>query len=275
MPAGTGRLADDLPQLLATGHALAADRGEDPQSSVLLAEIYTLATRMLIKLDDQQLGWLFADRARALAGAGGAALVAGEAARNLAVLARKAGWHEQAAATAMAAAEHPGLKGDDPRLIAERGLLVMSAAYIAARDGDRAGMRELTDQAESIAEGLGGGVLLRDHNGGFGVAAVLLHRISAEHWAGDPSAAVAAAKKVQPRQLPTAERRARYFTDVARAYGTWGRREECVKALLAAERVAPEETHTRPAIRDLVSSLLVTVRTSPELRGLAVRCSIS
>ncbi|RMI38993.1 hypothetical protein EBO15_31005 [Actinomadura harenae] len=63
-----------------------------------------------------------------------------------------------------------------------------------------------------------------------------LHRISAEHWAGDPSAAVAAARNLHPGRLPTAERRARYFTDHARAYGMWGRREDCVKALLAVCR---------------------------------------
>ena len=50
-------------------------------------------------------------------------------------------------------------------------------------------------------------------------------------------------------------------TDTARAYANWGRREECVSALLAAEREAPEERHARPAVRDLVSSLLVTGRT--------------
>ena len=97
----------------------------------------------------------------------------------------------------------------------------------------------------------------------------------ARHWAGDPSAAIAAAKTIHPSQLLTVERRTRYYADVARAYGTWDRREEYVKALLAAERIAPEETHTRPTVRDLVSSLLVTGRTSPELRGLAIRCSIS
>ena len=48
-----------------------------------------------------------------------------------------------------------------------------------------------------------------------------------------------------------------------------------MSALLAAEREAPEETHARPAVRDLVSSLLVTGRTGPELRGLAARCGIT
>jgi transcriptional regulator with XRE-family HTH domain len=269
-----GRLAVSLPRLISAGHVLAAD-GDSRERVALLAGIYTLVTRMLIKLDDQQLGWMAADRARVLASGGGDPLAIGEAARNLAVLARKAGWHDQAASIALAAAASPALAGTGPRLVAERGLLVQSAAYTAARAGDRGGMRELTDEAAAIAAGLGGGILLRDHGGGFSPVTVELHRISAENYAGDPGAAVAAAGRVDPARLPTTERRARYWTDTARAYGNWGRREECVSALLAAEREAPEETHARPAVRDLVSGLLVTGRAGPELRGLASRCGIT
>jgi hypothetical protein len=61
---------------------------------------------------------------------------------------------------------------------------------------------------------------------------------------------------------------------VAHAWEQWGRRDECIRALLAAERQAPEEIHARPATRDLVSGLLLSGRTSPELRGLALRCGI-
>ena len=269
-----GRLSATLPRLISAGHALAAGGGDSGQRDALLAGIYTLTTRMLIKLDDQQLGWMAADRARVLASGGGDPLAVGEAARNLAVLARKAGWHEQASSIALSAAASPLLAGPGTRLAAERGLLIQSAAYTAARAGDRDGMRELTDEAASIAAQSEGRALLRDHGGGFSPATVELHRVSAENYAGDPGAAVAAALRIVPASLPTTERRARYWTDTARAYANWGRREDCVSALLAAEREAPEETHARPAVRDLVSSLLVTGRTGPELRGLAARCGI-
>ncbi|HUN36649.1 MAG TPA: hypothetical protein VMU95_32035 [Trebonia sp.] len=239
----------------------------------MLAGIYTLTTRMLIKLDDQQLGWMAADRARVLA-SGGEPVAVGEATRNLAVLARKAGWHDRAASIALAGAASPLLTGPNPRLAAERGLLIQSAAYTAARAGDRGAMRELTGEAAAIAAGLGPTVMLRDHGGGFTPTTVELHRISAENYAGDPAAAIAAASRINPANLPSTERRARYWTDTARAYGNWGRRNECVSALLAAEREAPEETHARPPVRDLVSGLLVTGRAGPELRGLAARCGI-
>jgi transcriptional regulator with XRE-family HTH domain len=269
-----GRLSVSLPRLISAGHVLAVDR-DSRERDALLAGIYTLTTRMLVKLDDQQLGWMAADRARVLASGGGDPLAAGEAARNLAVLARKAGWHDQAASIALAAAASPLLAGPGARLAAERGLLIQSAAYTAARAGDRDTMRELTGEAASVAAGLGDRVLLRDHGGGFTPVTVELHRVSAENYAGDPGAAVAAALRIVPASLPTTERRARYWTDTARAYANWGRRDDCVTALLAAEREAPEEAHARPAVRDLVSGLLVTGRTGPELRGLAARCGIT
>lgn len=268
------RLSVSLPRLISAGHVLAVSR-DSRERDALLTGIYTLTTRMLIKLDDQQLGWMAADRARVLASSGGDPLAMGEASRNLAVLARKAGWHDQAASIALAAAASPLLSGPGARLAAERGLLIQSAAYTAARAGDRDTMRELTDEAASIAAGLGERVLLRDHGGGFTPATVELHRVSAENYAGDPGAAVAAALRIVPASLPTTERRARYWTDTARAYKSWGRRDDCVSALMAAEREAPEETHARPAVRDLVSGLLVTGPTSRELRGLAVRCGIT
>ncbi|MYV97044.1 helix-turn-helix domain-containing protein [Streptomyces sp. SID3343] len=268
-----GALAERLPRLLAAGHAL-ADESASVEHQALLAEIYVLTTRMLIKLDDPQLGWMAADRARIIAHTGNSALVAAEASRNLAVLARKAGWHEQAMRIALDAADRLTLRGPSPRLTAERGLLIQSAAYTAARAGDRDGMRELTDEAAAIAERLGG-VMLRDHGGGFGTATVALHRISAENAAGDPGAAIATARAIAPASLPTVERRCRYFTDVATAYAHWGRRDQSLHALLNAERCSPEETHTRPAVRALVSGLLLGGRTTPELRALATRCAIA
>ncbi|OIJ98996.1 transcriptional regulator [Streptomyces sp. MUSC 14] len=265
-----GSLAVRLPRLICAAHARNLGGGA-PEHGVLLPKSYLLATRMLIKLDEQQLGWMAADRARQTAEASGDAVLVAEAARQLTVLARRADWHEQAMSIALTAADHPALRAGGPDHAAERGLLIQSAAYTAAPAGDAAGMRELTDEAAAIAKELGGTVLLRDHGGGFSPTTVQLHRISAENSAGDPSAALAAARDVAPGNLPSTERRARYYTDIATAFGRWGRRDECIRALLAAEHYAPEETHARPAVKSLVSGLLVSGRTTTELRGLAAR----
>jgi len=54
-----------------------------------------------------------------------------------------------------------------------------------------------------------------------------------------------------------------------------GHRQDSIQALLAAEYEAPQDVHARPAVRDLIRSLLISGRTSPELRGLALRCGIT
>lgn len=266
-------LAVRLPRLIRAGHALSTS--EDQVEYVgLLAKSYLLATRMLVKMDEQQLGWMAADRARQLAEASGDVLAVAEAARQLAVLARKAGWHQEALSIALSAADRPDLRGAGRSGAAERGLLIQSAAYTVARRGDRDGMRELTDEAAAVAKELGGTVLLRDHGGGFSPLTVQLHRISAENYAGDPLAALAAARTIPLKALPSVERRSRALGDIAVTYDRLGRRGDCVRTLLAAERCAPEETHARPATKSLISSLLVSGHTSTELRGLAARSGV-
>ncbi|MFF0250202.1 NAD(P)-dependent oxidoreductase [Streptosporangium sandarakinum] len=266
-----GRLTVRLPRLIRAGHALGTD-GTGQYAT--LAQTYVLATRMLVKLDEQHLGWMAAGRARRLAEAGGDVLTVAEAARNLAVLARKTGWNDQAMSIALAAADDPGLRDAGRAGAAERGLLIQSAAYTAARGGDRQGMRQLTTEAAAIAAELGGTTLLRDHGGGISPITVQLHLISAENSAGDPAAALAAARAIAPQSLPSVERRSRYHTDIAAALGQLGRRDDCIRALLTAEHHAPEETYTRPAVRSLISGLLASGRTTSELRGLAARSGV-
>ncbi|MDP9616476.1 transcriptional regulator with XRE-family HTH domain [Streptomyces demainii] len=264
-------LALGLPRLIRSGH-----RATGTAHYGVLAHSYLLATRVLIKLDEPQLGWMAADRARQLAQAGGAPLAAAEAARQQAVLARQAGWHSQALALALGAADDPALRESGKAGIAQRGLLIQCAAYTVAHQGDQAGMRQLTKEAAAIAANdLGGTMHLRGTTtSGFSPATVQLHLVSAEYKAGDPAAAIAAADALHPKLLPTVERRALYYTDKATAYAQWGRRDECIGALLEAERCAAEETHARPAVRAMLNGLLVSGRTTPELRGLAARAGV-
>lgn len=262
-------LALRLPRLIRAGHqATGADHYP------VLAHAYLLATRALIKFDEPQLGWMAADRARQLAQASGAPLAVAEAARQQAVLARKAGWHDQALTLALTAADDPALRDAGNVGAAQRGLLIQCAAYTVAHQRDQEGMRQLTKEAAAVADELGGVTHLRDTAGGFSPATVQLHLISAEYKAGDPAAAIAAADALHPMTLPTVERRALYFTDKATAYAQWGRRNECIDALLDAERCAAEETLARPAVKAMLSGLLVCGRTTPELRGLAARAGV-
>lgn len=123
-------LAVGLPRLIRVGHALPTN-GADTEPYALLAKSYLLATRIFVKMDEQQLGWVAADRARQLAETAGDVLAVAESARQLAVLARKAGWHDQALSIALSAADHPDLRGIGRAGTAARGLLVQTAEVVA------------------------------------------------------------------------------------------------------------------------------------------------
>src|ERR1039457_485651 len=77
-----------------------------------------------------------------------------------------------------------------------------------------------------------------------------------------------------PASLPSGERRARYYTDVTRAFGQWAG-ATTASTLCWPPNARPGRNPPRPAVRDLISGLLVSGRTAPELRDLAARCSIA
>ncbi|MEY9839567.1 XRE family transcriptional regulator [Streptacidiphilus sp. EB103A] len=266
-------LAVRLPRLISAGQSITTG-SRTSGDLVLLARTYLLTTRTLVKVDENTgLGWVSAERARQCAEAGGDPLLAGESARQLAVLARRAGQHSEALSIALSAADQPDLRAVGRSGAAARGLLILSASYTLARQGDRAGMRELTNEAAAIARELGGTVLLRGH-GGFSPLTVDLHRIGAEVHGGDPLAALAAARSIPLAALPSIERRSRALGDIAITYERLGRRSDCLRTLLAAERLAPQEAHTRPATKALIYSLLRSGPTSTDLRGLARRSGV-
>jgi hypothetical protein len=115
-------------------------------------------------------------------------------------------------------------RGMAPRSLSRGPSSTSRCSYRRTRTGAFTGLLAagLTDEAASIAVQFGGRALLRDHGGGFSLATVDLHWVSAQNYAGDPGAAVAAALRIVPASLPTTERRARYWTDTARAYANWG-----------------------------------------------------
>ncbi|GAA4616474.1 hypothetical protein GCM10023195_73310 [Actinoallomurus liliacearum] len=272
------KLADRLPRLVAAAEATHdhADDGDRREATAILAHTYNVTTRMLIKLDEDHVAWISGDRARTAAKNGDDVLTFAEATRNLCILTRAAGRHDKArdlaidAAQQLQIADSPGQKIDRLHL-SQRGLLLSTAGYSAAKSGDRAGSRQLLDEAAAAADRLTGEA--RDNWMGFGAPGVRLYRVSSALVLGDAGTAIDHARHVRPAELPTVERRARYWVDVARAFALWGKYEDCYRALLAAERAAPEETRSLPVVRTLVQALVANTRrsTAPGLREFASR----
>ncbi|MEV6974218.1 XRE family transcriptional regulator, partial [Kitasatospora sp. NPDC093806] len=148
--------------------------------------------------------------------------------------------------------------------------LLLTAAGTAATGGAGGAAYDLLEEAETTA-----GRVPAGHVGDlFTVEATAeqcaLYRIGLATTLGNPDAGVQHALELDPVRLPTGERRARYFTDTARMWDALGEDRRTFDALLAMERVAPEEVR-RPSVRAVTARLVHSPTRLPGLRPFAAR----
>ncbi|MFD4831908.1 helix-turn-helix domain-containing protein [Streptomyces uncialis] len=262
-------LARALPARITLAHALDSGGGRE-LAATAVAELYTTATCLCIKFGEDSLATVTADRAVTAALAGADALTVAEAHRMVSSAWRRQGHYARAVDIAVTAAER--LTADRSAPEGERlsvlGNLYATAAYTAAKRGDRHRAHDLIAEARAAAGRLGTDALLR--GAVFGPTQVALHQISISHLLGDAGQAIDHARQVDTAVLPTAERKARYWIDVARSFDQWGKPDHCYRALLAAERTAPQEVR-RDSVRAVTSGLLRYDRTLPGVRAFAQR----
>ena len=254
-------LADTLPALVRAAEA-AQDAGA-------LAQAYTLVTRVLVKLRPSGLEWISADRAVRAAGEAGQPLVLAEAERMLSGVCRRAGHHDRAQTLVLDAADRLDLDGRDPRHLLLHSSLLCSGGYAAARAGDGSRARDLLADAAATTTRLGGADAARAG------ANLLSHRVSVEQLLGDPGAALRHARAARAVAFPDVEREGRYLVDLAAVQLQLDQPGPAYSTLLAAERRAPGEVHTRAAVRTIVDSLLVQSQAPvPGIREFAARVHI-
>ncbi|MFJ6617345.1 helix-turn-helix domain-containing protein [Kitasatospora sp. NPDC091335] len=259
-------LAEALPSRIAAAQMV----GSTEERARNVARLYNLAARLCIKIGDNNLVAITADRALTAARDGGDPLVVAEAQRMVSSAWRRQGSLARATDIVVVAAEDllaDTAVPESPRL-AVRGDLYATAAYTAAKTGDRAYAHSLIREAADSAAAAGRTSGLVD-----GLQGVALHELSVHYELGDAGRAIELASTIDPTALPTAERQARFFTDVARAFDQWGKPEQCYRALLAAEEAAPQEIR-RGAVRDLATTLLRHDRKLPGVRDFAARAGV-
>ncbi|MFE0024379.1 XRE family transcriptional regulator [Amycolatopsis sp. NPDC059021] len=252
-------LGTQLPQLVS--NAEAAAEAAAAASRIALAQVYNLVTRALLKLRASGLEWISADRALRVAMQAGDPLTLAEAQRLMGSVFRRAGHHERAQALVLSAAEQ--LDTTTPEHLSLHGVLMCSAGYAAARAGDRDRAMSLLDEAAATATRLSGHPARQQVLN----ANIISHRVSAAYLLGDAGTALQHARAARPADFPSAERHGRFLVDVALAFAQWDKPEQAYRTLLAAERRAPGEVHTRSAARGLISDLM-RHRNQPALPGL-------
>ncbi|MCE7082829.1 helix-turn-helix domain-containing protein [Streptomyces sp. ST2-7A] len=254
---------------------------ESEEGAVLLSRAYQLAASLFFKYGEagRVSGVLCADRALAAAERSGDPVAIGAAARRVArgLMHRKRYATAAEYATTSAITLRPGLETAGPDGLATLGMLYLVAAVAGTGDGRSPTAVGATEgrlaAASEIAERQSGPDA--DFTG-FGATNVALHRVDTLLRLDDAYTAIEVAQRLEPAAVSALgrERRARHLITVARARALTRERALAERALLDAERLAPEEVH-RPAVTQLVGELMELASSpSADLTALAGRCGL-
>ena len=247
-----------LPDLLAgLADAPRAFQGDERlRVYAMSAEAHHVAAGLLLKMDDQGLAYLAADRSMRAAHASEDPLVVGASARIITHTLMRGGHLAAAADTASsyAAQLDRHTPQHSPESLSVYGALLLRGAIAAAGQDNRATADELLAEADDAGQRLGTDGNLRGT--GFGPTNARQHRVNIAVTLGDAGTAVHVARGIDLNAITLTERKASLFIDTARAFLQWGKHEKAYLALRAARQTAPEEVTGRPATRRLVRELV-------------------
>ena len=247
-----------LPQLLLRLRAasMLLDGEARNRAFILSADAYHVAAGLLLKLDDQGLAHLAADRSMQAAQASQDPVTLGASARIVTHALMRGGHLSAAASTASshAARLDHDVFSHSPESLSVYGSLLLRGAVAAAQDGRRGSAQDLLDESAAAAQQLSADANLRWT--AFGPTNVKLHRVNAAVTLGDAGTAVQLAREIDPATVTVTERKATLLIDVSRAFLQWGRHDKAYAALRAAEHVAHEEVAGRPSVHRMVRELI-------------------
>jgi hypothetical protein len=204
-------------------------------------------------------------------------LISAETARLAAIVLRRT--HHRAGAQRMIlqAAEQleATTKLKDPRQATEYAQLLATAAYTAAINDQRDTANTLLTEAATARQlvSVGG----REPSGDFRGIDLAVYRIGIARALGDYGTAVQYAQRINPAQITSPSRRARYWEDTALSLHGRGLPQATYQALLAAEKDTPEEVRYRPWAQQLTRHLVAADNrhTLPGIRGFAGRIGVN
>ncbi|HUY48152.1 MAG TPA: helix-turn-helix domain-containing protein [Streptosporangiaceae bacterium] len=250
----------DLPPLLTRLQAACAvlDAPARFRAYTLSAEAHHVAASVLLKVGDQGLGWLAADRSMQAARASQDPVTVASSAR-IVTHAMMSGGHLGAAtstASNLAARLDHDVPSHNPESLSVYGSLLLRGAVAAAQHDDRGNAHELLTEAEDAGRRLGEDRNLRWT--AFGPTNAKLHRVNIAVTLGDAGTAIDVARTVDLDKITVTERKATFLIDTARAFLQCGKHEKAYLALRAAQQMAPEEIAGRVAVHRIVLDLITT-----------------
>ena len=253
-------LIKDLPGLLGRLRAacLALDGEARNRAYALSADAHHVAAGVLLKLDDQGLAYLAADRSMRAAQASQDPVTVGASARIITHTLMNGGHLAAAIETASGQARQldHDVSTHTPESLSVYGSLLLRGAIAAAQHGNRGTAHELLGEADGAGRRLGTDGNLRWT--AFGPTNAKQHRVNIAVTLGDAGTAIDVARGIDLNTIDVTERKASVLIDTARAFHQWGKHEKALLAIRVAEQTAPEEVSSRPSVHRLVRDLVVT-----------------
>lgn len=252
-------VAPVLPGLLIRARSAARQMDGDERLAAhgLLAQVYRVVSAVAKRHGDLGHARIAVERAWRAAEESQDPVMRALAARVLAAFLLQEGRAAEARQVAVQAMTALGPRAGltSERAVAAWGSLVLAAAIAEARLGNAQAAAELLEAADDGAAGL-----LDNHANWttYGSTNVSIHRMSAAVDLGQPDEVLRVAGAVPVETLPRelAERRARYYIDLARAHAIRGRQADVVETLMRADRAMPGELRRHVAVREIVRDSL-------------------
>lgn len=250
-------VGDLLPELIREAErAVRALDGADRRAALIaLSDVYRLTGQATAYVAPAELAWVVADRALAAAQQADAPAAIAACAWNLGNILRETGYPEEALQVATDAADlirpHLDSAPDDWRGV--YGALQLHAAVTCARDGREGDAWRYWDTGHQTAKSLPARYV--HPSTVFGRANVDFHEVSVATDLRASGKALSLADDLEPDVMPSTERRARLWVEVARGHVQRGDYTAALHVMQRAQRIGAETVAYTPSARTTAVTL--------------------
>ncbi len=246
-----------LPGLIGDAEAAVrtADGAERRRALVALADVYRLTAQATAYVAPAELAWVVADRALSAAQDADDPGAIAAAAWNMGNIVRETAYPEEAlrVVTDAAAILRPHLADGPADWRGLYGALQLHAAVTSAREGREGDAWRYWDSGDQTAKSLPAGYV--HPSTVFGRANTDFHAVSVATDLRVARRALSIADDLDPDTMPSTERRARLWVEVARGHLQRGDRTAALHVMVMAHRISSETVAFTPSARGVAADL--------------------
>lgn len=246
-----------LPELIRDGEAAvrALDGTERRSALVALSDIYRLTGQATAYIAPSELAWVVADRALAAAQDADQPAAIAAAAWNMGNILRETSYPEEAMRVVCEAADliRPHLDSGPEDWRGVYGALQLHAAVTAAREGRDGDAWRYWDKGDQVAKSLPASYV--HPSTVFGRANVDFHAVSVATDLRKAQKAIGLADDIDPDVMPSRERQARLWVEVARGHLQRGDRTAALHVMKMAHEIGAETVSYTPSARQATAEL--------------------